>query len=161
MNRIAHALIALFLLAAGSGALSAQQGAVQQQQRQQTANAPFRTFPTDDARANRAAGFLEPLLRGDFTAAEAYLTQHAAPDYGNAEGMVPATDVATEFAGYTVVGFEQPAEDGNAMTVYVQKGEDIRGVMIRIGMDAPHQILGIQRARIRFMDGPSRPRRRP
>ncbi len=159
MNRIAHALLALFLLVAGSGALSAQQGAVQQQQ--QTANLPFRTFPTDDMRARRAAGFLEPLLRGDFIAAEAYLTQHAAPDYGNGEGMIPATDVAAEFAGYTVLGFEQPVEDGNAMTVYVQKGEDIRGVMIRIGMDPPHPILGIQRARIRFENGPSRPRRRP
>lgn len=162
MNRIAHAVLALFLLVAGSGALSAQQGAVQQQrQQQQTSNFPFRTFPTDDLRARRAAGFLEPLLRGDFTAAEAYLTQHATPDYGTAEGMVPATDVATEFAGYTVLGFEQEAGDGNAMTVYVRKGEDIRGVMIHIGMDAPHRILGIQKARIRFVDGPSRGRRRP
>ncbi|HEV2734792.1 MAG TPA: hypothetical protein VGV85_08125 [Longimicrobiaceae bacterium] len=155
MKRIVHAVLALFLLVAGSGALSGQQGTVQQQ----TVKERYSPFPTDDLRARRAAEFLGPLLRGDFTAAEAYLTQHAARDYGTREGMIPASDVAAEFAGYTVVGYEQPAEDGNALTVWVRKGADTRGVMIRIGFDPPHRILGIQNARIRLMDGPSRPRR--
>lgn len=158
MNRLVHALLALFLLVASSGALSAQRPGG----RATVITAPrLLPFPTEDPRVRRAAEFLETLSRGDFTAAEAYLAQHAAPEYGTAEGMVPATDVAKQFAGYTLEVYDEPRQHGDTLTVYMRKGQEVRGVMIRVDRAAPHRILGILNARIRMMDEPPADGRRP
>lgn len=157
MNRLAQVLLALFLLVAGSGDLSAQRP----EGRPVVTSAPrLRPFPTEDPRVRRAAEFLETLFRNDFAAAEAYLTQHATPDYGTADGMVPATDVARQFAGYTLEMYDE-TQRGDTLTVYMRKGQDVRGVMIRVEHAAPHRILGILNARIRYMDAPPADGRRP
>ena len=150
MNRLVHVLLALFLLVAGSGALSAQGPGG----RPIVSAAPrLRPFPTEDPRVRRAAEFLETLFRRDFAAAEAYLAQHAAPDYGTAEGMVPATRVAEQFAGYTLELYDE-TQRGDTLTIYMRRGQDVRGVMVRVERAAPHRILGILNARIRMMDAP-------
>ncbi|MEW5926792.1 MAG: hypothetical protein AB1941_04880 [Gemmatimonadota bacterium] len=157
MNRFVQVLLALSLLAAGSDALSAQRPAGRSVV---SAGPKLRSLPTEDPRVRRAGEFLETLFRGDFAAAEAYLAQHAAPDYGTGEGMVPATQVAEQFAGYTLEMYDE-VERGDTLTVYMRKGQDVRGVMIRVEREAPHRILGILNARIRYLDAPPADGRRP
>lgn len=156
MNRLVHVLAALFLLLAGSGALSAQRpGGIP------SVPAKLHAFPTEDPRVRRAAEFLEPLFRGDFVAAEAYLTQHATPDYGTVDGMVPATQVAEQFAGYTLEAYEEVPQHGDTVTVWMRKGQNMRGVMVRVETAAPHRILGILNARLRMFDKPPADGSRP
>lgn len=152
MKRLAQATFALLLLAIGSGALSAQQRI------QESVD----VLRADDPRARRATELLEPTLRGDLAAAEAYLKEHAAPEYGQEEDMVPLSSIARQFAGYTLEEVVQGVRGGDELMVQVRKGDERRAVVVRIGQDAPYRIVGFPNARVRIqVGGPGALPRRP
>lgn len=144
MKRIIQGTIFLLLLVLGSGALAAQQRIVQGE---------ITPLSSSDPRARRATELFEPLLRGDPAAAEAYLKQHASPEYGRDEEGATFASVAEQFAGSGYTVDEVLGGMENDVILQLRKGDGRRAVMIAIERAEPHRILGFPSARIRIQSG--------
>ena len=102
--------------------------------------------------AQRAKAVAELILAGDRARLDAYLKEHAAPDFLKSDGYAAALDgaiEATRTGARTIVGYDALGDRGVGVTLGTAAGSEAeRAIIVGLETAAPHRVTDLRMARI-------------